>query len=511
MPNKPPLDPRTGEPLGVKPKLNPRTGEPYNMAEDPLIQKMRAGVQGLFPITRPIADIAATTTGNETLANLNPYSGKNNFEKAMAYASDILGQGVQIAAMTAPGMSPALRATQAGLQAGAGVLGEVGMEELMKDPEFKDFVQGAGGKILGDYVLPIVSIAASAKGIKGFFNRAVPKNEINAFLQKNPDATKDMFNSLNKITNTEEAMSKMGFDASKGKLKMAGDEVVGEIRKNIKDEIKKFGEIYEKIKDVPVKKNAINDIVAKMDEEIGNLGNSAPDTAIRKNIIKYRDLLKKMKNPKLEDVDNIKKDFYKDLKYTGDTFKVSDAERIARDIGRDMIDKIESFVPAKFSNEFKNIKESYGSMAEARNELNSLARISSDKVMQRISDGDKIEALYRLADPKVVNKAIKVTSRAKNPNDYQKTMENYLSTLQKIDQVNEKFAKELFDVKALPSYARMTSETALDVLKGSGASTLANEMSMARFLSLTPQEREKIIMQNTTPKITINALEERLK
>ncbi|HPD18598.1 MAG TPA: hypothetical protein PLF61_02920, partial [Candidatus Goldiibacteriota bacterium] len=304
---------------------------------------------------------------------------------------------------------------------------------------------------------------------------------------------------------------KMGFDASKGKLKMAGDEVVGEIRKNIKDEIKKFGEIYEKIKDVPVKKNAINDIVAKMNEEIGNLGNSAPDTAIRKNIIKYRDLLKKMKNPKLEDVDNIKKDFYKDLKYTGDTFKVSDAERIARDIGRDMIDKIESFVPAKFSNEFKNIKESYGSMAEARNELNSLARISSDKVMQRISDGDKIEALYRLADPKVVNKAIKVTSRAKNPNDYQKTMENYLSTLQKIDQVNEKFAKELFDVKALPSYARMTSETALDVLKGSGASTLANEMSMARFLSLTPQEREKIIMQNTTPKITINALEERLK
>ena len=504
---RPELDPTTGEPK-KRPKLDPKTGEPYNMLDDPFIQKVRAGVQGVFPILRPIADIAATTTGDPTLQALNPYAGKEPLAKGLAYVADILGQGVQAAAMTAPGLSPALRGAQVALQAGMGVGSEMAIDELMKNPEAKKFLEGEYGKILGDYALPVLSIALTGLGTKGALNRAKPKTEINAFLQKNPDATKDMFNTLNKVTNTEEGMAKLGFDSSKGNYRKVGDELVTEIQKNIKKEMNDFGFMYNRIKNVPVDKTRVKQIIDKMDAEMKLLGNSREDMAVKRDITKYKDILKSQKKSTLESVDNVKKDFYKDLKNVSKEFESSNADRIAGEIGRFMIDNIEDTVPAADRQLFQAVKKSYGSMAEARGELNNLSKISSEKIMQRITDGDKIESLDRLASPNVVSKAIKITSRAKNPNNYTKTMDDYFKTLQKIDQLNEDFAKKLFNFKELPAYARMTGKDANLILGGSGTATAGEEIAVERFQGLTPEERKRIIVKNS-PKNTLKSLEER--
>jgi hypothetical protein len=484
--------------------------QPYNMVTDPLVSTLKAGVEGVFPITRPLQDIAATTTGNETLQELNPYAGKNTLEKGLAYASDITGQAAQGALLMAPGASLPIKAGQLAVQGSMGMGSKLGMDALMQIPQAKEFLEGAGGKILGDYALPIASTVLNVKGGMSALSMAKPRNDIDSFIQKNPEASKDMFNTLNKVTNTDEAMKKMGFYSAQGNLSKVGDELVTEIQKNITKEGNNFAFTYNRIKNIPVDKNIVKTITDKMDNEMSMLGNAREDMALKRDILKYKKLLTSQKKPTLESVDKLKRDFYKDVSNVKKEFESTNAERVGNEVGRFMIDTIENVVPQTDKIAFQNIKKSFGSMAEARHELNALKNISSEKIMQRINDGDKIEALERLVSPEVINKALKATSRANYPNNYSKTMEDYLTRLQKIDKVNEGLAKQLFNVKELPNYSRISGQTAVKVLGGSGTESTGQAISGINYKGLSDEERKKILAKAKSS-MKLKSLEERKK
>jgi hypothetical protein len=287
---------------------------------------------------------------------------------------------------------------------------------------------------------------------------------------------------------TPSGLEAAGFKASRGTQGNTSDELFSSIKDNIEKEKQNFGAFKDKISNTQIPIEKVQELVNGMQAAQSELGKSDAAVAIGKHVDKYVKELQSLKAPTFEQVDQLAKDFKDDVTGVVKPFDIKYDQTKAFDIGNQWKDTLESSLPPELAVEYKNVKGSYATMAEARSELANAAKGSTDQIIQKITNGDKIDAIERLADPGKFDAALRSYWKAKFPNDRGQMLSKYMETIQKIDNLNPTFSDSMFNPDKLTFPPPTNKGVAIGAAAGM-PQTVASEAHIAN--NKLDEKREK--------------------
>jgi hypothetical protein len=482
------IDPLTGEPVGyVPPKpIDPKTGEPvgydaydamvasaqkiqaqgkppegfYKKGENPVMDNIRAAAEALLPIIRPITAVKAAAFPNiKTFQDTNMYKDKKGVPLALAAASDVLGTASNV---LMPAKGVLAQAAKFGLPALMGVAFKNLSDTAMKNKGVEAFSKSDAGKVIGDYIMPGTSILLSGMGLSGALKSLKPAANVADFMEKNPNAGNDMFDNVNKIneSNVAKGLKEAGFDSAKGNRAAVDNALEASVKKGIQKVKDHYETTFSQLKDFPVSKQQVKQLIADMEASKPINPRTTPDKALVKDLDYFINEAKKLKNPTVESIDKLKQDWRNETMNPNPSFTKPYSQTIASDIGNKIGTAAETALPPALQKIFKDLKGEYATMAEARADADFISKAPTGEIVKRLNNGDKIQAISKLADPELLNAALKADSHFKFRTDPAGMMNDYLKKLANIDSVNTELANKLFNPKSLPVYINPKSAIA---------------------------------------------------
>jgi hypothetical protein len=406
------------------------------------------------------------------LDNADPYAGQSTEQALLSGDTDLLNQLFNCAG------GPEAMALKTEIGAAVGAVSHPVEKMLENIPLIQNFTQNPTVKAVAPYVLPAAAIALNAIPAAKELGADKDVQSIDRFIENNPKSISNM--SSIPGAGMENQMKANGFSPSATARTQAGQALFDAIQKGKQGFQKNYVNAWDDVRDIPADPSVINLTLAKMEalKPIGNKSLMESSRPFMSDINLFQNKISGMKNPTVEDLDLVKRDWYDYMnKKAPGGFMISDIDKMNSDkIGNILSSAAEDSIPVLDKRAaFIKAKSGYATMHDSLDDLKSLSSASPESIMSRIGTGDKVEAFQRITNPEdwdkidtalradAANKGLKTSANGDMSYDYPTIMQNYYKSLNKLNGIS---TLGTVDPKTLPAHSLSAYDNLMPMITG---------------------------------------------